>query len=53
MGFEIKHEILAHVIFCYNRYEDSWQLRSSWVTGSFGYGSSKASSYEEIKEDIR
>lgn len=52
MGFENKHETLAHVIFCYNTQESSWKL-SSWVTGSFGYGSSKASSYEGIREDIR
>lgn len=48
MGFEIKHEILAYVIFSYNTYKSSWQMRSSWVTGSFDYGSSKASSFRQV-----
>lgn len=52
MAYEIKHEILAHVIFVITQ-ESSWQQRSSWLSGSFGYGSTKASSYEAIKQDIR
>lgn len=52
---KIKHKILALINFCHNTWHrhSSQNPMNSWVTQCYGYGSTKASSYEKIKEDFR
>lgn len=52
---KIKHKILTLINFCHNTWHrhSSQKPMNSWVTQCFGYGPTKAGSYEKIKEDFR